>query len=220
MSSDPAEDIAVGHTRTELEARASASLTEEGMIEGAMQIEIDRRLDMCLIDASQLKRLCPGANLGILTSLARAMTAYFPEFDIMTNLRICHFMAQTAHESGGFSSLTERPSHYDSSKSKYKGRGIMQLTGKRNYRYYGKLVQVPLVEYPELAAMPQLSVLIACHYWDEGHLNRAADRDDVKAITRSINGTKMLGLAERKTYLARAKTIWPPAIKTKGDSVS
>lgn len=208
MSGDTPLASMLGHSRTELEADANACLTPEGMVIEATKLDVEQRLNMSLIDASQLERLCPKANHGLLESLARAMTAYFPEFAITTPLRICHFMAQAAEESMEFRSLTEIKSKYASSKSKYKGRGIFQLTGSKNYRTYGKLVQVPLEDYPELAAMPQLSVLIACHYWNTNKINKPADKDDVATVTKLINGPQMLGLSVRKRYLAVAKTIW------------
>jgi hypothetical protein len=58
----------------------------------------------------------------------------------------------------------------------YRGRGVFQLTGRANYLDYGKLVGLSLVDHPELAEDPEISVLIACAYWKRHGLNQLATR--------------------------------------------
>lgn len=135
-------------------------------------------------------------------------------YDIDTRLRIAHFLGQTCEESDGFCTTVE----YGSGRNyqgllgntqpgdgpRYKGRGLIQLTGRDNYRDYGKALGLNLVDDPDLAAEPKLSLTIACEFWKRHNLNDDADRDDVVRITRKINGG-LNGLADRRTYTARAK---------------
>jgi len=147
------------------------------------------------------------------------------EYDISsTYLRKAHFVAQIAHESGNFGSLEEYASGraYEGRKDlgnihpgdgmRFKGRSIMQLTGRYNY---DKMTQAlrsravlkkseSLVDAPKLAMHPRISVHIACVYWSEHRLNALADNDDIIHITERINGGTN-GLADRVRKLARAK---------------
>jgi putative chitinase len=89
---------------------------------------------------------------------------------------------------------------------RYKGRGLIQLTGRANYREYGKALGIDLEGHPEWAAEPKRSLLIACEYWKRRNINAACDRDDIEAVTRLINGG-VNGLAARRALTARAKAV-------------
>jgi putative chitinase len=71
---------------------------------------------------------------------------------------------------------------------RYRGRGIIQLTGKDNYERYGNIIGVDLVSDPELACDPVVSLQVACEYWKQRNINEDADNDDIYAITKKING--------------------------------
>ena len=71
---------------------------------------------------------------------------------------------------------------------KYRGRGIIQLTGRENYRNTGRAIGVDLEGSPKFALVPQYACLAAGHYWSKRGLNALADVDDYKEITRRING--------------------------------
>lgn len=91
---------------------------------------------------------------------------------------------------------------------RYRGRGLIQLTGRANYEKCGKALGHDLVESPELAQQPDIASLAAAWYWNEGNphcvsLNKFADKADVGAITRAINGGKH-GLLERFNLTQRA----------------
>jgi putative chitinase len=54
---------------------------------------------------------------------------------------------------------------------RYKGRGLLQLTGRANYREMGQRLGLPLEDQPELAAEPVLSLKIACEFWRRKAIN-------------------------------------------------
>ncbi len=169
-----------------------------------------------MITESIIKKIAPSANKAFLKPMVEAMNDLLPGYGINTSLRMAHFLAQAAHESDGFKTMQEYASGaaYEGRKDlgnvkkgdgkRYKGRGIFQLTGRANYRKIGEKLGLPLEAKPELAAVPLNAVLIACEYWDARKLNALADKDDVRAITRKINGGYN-GLADRIAYLARCK---------------
>lgn len=95
----------------------------------------------------------------------------------------------------------------------YRGRGLIQLTGRRNYadmsdRLMEKLKTVPdFVMSPQAAIDPHWAALTAAAYWDSRNLNKLADKDDVLAITKAVNGGTN-GLDDRKRYLKKAKELF------------
>lgn len=71
---------------------------------------------------------------------------------------------------------------------KYRGRGLMQLTGKANYHAYAKDRNIDFVKNPDLVADPKWAVDSAVWYWNKHNLNRYANLDDIKTVTKKING--------------------------------
>ena len=94
----------------------------------------------------------------------------------------------------------------------------MQLTGRANYTRAGCELDLNLVDHPELAETASVAVDTACLYWSDHHLNKLADLDDIQAITRRVNGKRMLGLKARTAYLVKAKALLGPG-STLGDVV-
>lgn len=91
---------------------------------------------------------------------------------------------------------------------KYRGRGLIQLTGKDNYRACGSAIQQDLVGNPDLISQdPAISVAVAIWFWNRNQLSALADQDDLKGITRRINGG-LNGLDDRGDYLAKAKKVF------------
>jgi putative chitinase len=154
----------------------------------------------------------------IVESFGKILAPTLASFQIDTLLRIAHFLAQTCHESAGFRTTEEFASGdayegradlgntHPGDGRRYKGRGLIQLTGRFNYQKYGNLIGVDLVDDPERAGDPQLSLKLACEYWDQNHLNALADNDDLITITRRINGG-LNGLDDRRALLVRAKAV-------------
>lgn len=92
---------------------------------------------------------------------------------------------------------------------KYRGRGVIQLTGKDNYARYGKMTGLDLVNSPDLASDPDNAAKIAIAFWKDKGAAGSAQQGDVKAVTAKINGGQN-GLSDReakyKQYLAQANS--------------
>jgi len=174
------------------------------------------------VTRERLLSLAPSANATIVAGIAEQFDTLAGGHAVTTRRRICHFLAQAAHETDGFRTLEEYggPAYFvryenrhDLGNSqagdgiRYHGRGIFQLTGRANYRRFGQLLGVDLEAEPEWAKEPETSLRVAFAYWSERAINPAADADDVERVTRLINGGRN-GLAERARYLAKAKGIW------------
>lgn len=89
---------------------------------------------------------------------------------------------------------------------KYRGRGLIQLTGRNNYAEREAETGILLVSNPELASDPKTSVRIACLYWASRSINIVADEDNVTKVRHKVNGGTH-GLADTKIYLKRAKAF-------------
>jgi len=148
----------------------------------------------------------------------------FAKYQIGSSLRIAHFLAQVGQESGDLRYHEEIASgqayegradlgntqHGDG--PRFKGRGLIQLTGRANYQAYGNFIGIDLTQggnWEKVAEDPLLAADVAGWFWDRHGLNALADRDDVIQITRRINGGET-GLDARTARLQRAKFFWRP----------
>ena len=177
-----------------------------------------------IITADMIKIIAPNSKTEIVAPMINYLNKYLPSYGIDSYLRICHFIAQAAHESASFRTLEEYAdgSAYEGRKDlgnvnkgdgkRYKGRGIFQLTGRANYRDMSNKLKMDLENNPTLAATPEVSVLTALEYWKSRSLSTYADQDDVTTITKRINGG-LNGFDQRKAYLAKAKTVIPKNFK-------
>jgi putative chitinase len=89
---------------------------------------------------------------------------------------------------------------------KYRGRGLLQLTGRESYKKHGARVGADLETNPDLAAS-DLALKIAAAEFKASGCNAFADADNVDKVTKAINGG-LIGLAERKAWLVKTKKIW------------
>jgi len=89
---------------------------------------------------------------------------------------------------------------------RYRGRGLIQVTGKANYAALVKQLGVDIVANPELLTKPEFAAESAAAWWSNHGLSALADRDDVTSITRVINGGTN-GLEDRKARLTKAKGV-------------
>jgi len=94
----------------------------------------------------------------------------------------------------------------DSDGWKYHGRGIIQLTGRDNYRNCGAALGMDLINHPELLSQPNGASLSAGWFWNKHGLNDLADKQDYKTMTERINGGT-LGLDDRITKINKALEI-------------
>ncbi|MFP9018703.1 glycoside hydrolase family 19 protein, partial [Pseudomonas aeruginosa] len=89
---------------------------------------------------------------------------------------------------------------------RYRGRGLLQVTGRSNYRAAGAGLGQPLEQEPELLEQPEWAAISAAWWWSTHDLNELADRGEFAAITRRINGG-MNGQVERLALWERAKRV-------------
>ncbi|WP_287363128.1 glycoside hydrolase family 19 protein [Mesorhizobium sp.] len=89
----------------------------------------------------------------------------------------------------------------------YRGRGPKQITGKDNYRQLGRMIGVDLVKDPDALLDPAIGIRAAIAFWSKNGCNKPADRNDIRAVTKIINGGYN-GLADRRAAFRRAVAIW------------
>ena len=92
---------------------------------------------------------------------------------------------------------------------RYRGSGFMQLTGRDNYKRFGNIVKMDLVNHPELVREPLSAARVAFAYWNVTGCSPLADAGDLEGITQKVNGQAKQGLAERREATVRAMDIWP-----------
>ncbi len=156
------------------------------------------------------------------------MAQWSMEYNIDTPERLAAFIAQVMHESVEFRYLRELGgdaylAKYDTGRlaeqlgntpgadgdgQKYCGRGLIQITGRKNYWAVTNALGIDLIARPELLEQPDLAVRSACWWWDAHGLNDLADAHDTQnfyRITRIINGG-LNGIDDRVGYWERARS--------------
>jgi putative chitinase len=174
------------------------------------------------ITKEQLRAIMPNAGVRADVFLPY-LNRYMERYGISNRMRVCHFLSQIVHESGELRYTRELASgkEYDTGKKarmlgntpeadgdgqRYKGRGLIQITGRSNYAAISKATGVDFYNHPEWLELPQWATLSACWFWKSRGLNELADKDELTNITKKINGG-MNGLQDRLKYLARAKKV-------------
>lgn len=154
----------------------------------------------------------------IIDGFVKALNEVGADYGINNYLRLCHFVAQCATESDYFKTTREYASgrDYEGRRDlgnihkgdgvRYRGRGVIQLTGRANYTRFGQLLGLDLVENPDQAEDPYLGTVIALQYWSDRGINRFADADNVRMVTKRVNGG-LNGFSVRKKFLAKAKSV-------------
>ena len=89
---------------------------------------------------------------------------------------------------------------------RYRGRGVIQLTGRSNYREFGKTLGIDLEGDPDTAASPAVAFRTAAAFWKSRGCNELADKGDFKGVTLRINGG-LIGLDERMKLFNLAKSV-------------
>lgn len=222
-----------------------------------------------MVTAAQIKKFCPSAKAPLVKAIVDNWSFAVAE-GITTDLRIQHFFAQIATETGGLTSVSEslnysvdgllktfgrhRISEADAKKYgrtsrrpanqqaianivyggawgkknlgnteptdgwDMRGGGMMQTTGRANYRAQG------YENNPEALRDPVIAFKTAVREWGKRGCNALADKDDIVALRKAINGGNN-GLVEARAYLKTAKTVFvsgktTPAPATKPPIVS
>jgi putative chitinase len=151
------------------------------------------------------------------------------EFGIDTKQRQAMFLAQIGHESGGMKytveiwGATPTQTRYEGRKDlgntqvgdgfKYRGRGLIQTTGRYNYEKTSDALDVDFLRYPELLEEPQNAARSAAWWWQSHNLNRFADAGDIVGCTKAINGGTN-GLEHRKKLYEAALSAVPEPVAT------
>lgn len=89
---------------------------------------------------------------------------------------------------------------------KYRGRGFIQLTGKDNYSALTKDTGIDFVNNPDLLLEEANAMVAALWFWGKNKLNTLADKDDVLAVTKKINGGTN-GIDHRKELVVKYKKL-------------
>lgn len=200
-----------------------------------------------MITQEQLKQLLP--KNPYVSHWHKALEQLFPDYEINTPQRMAAFIAQCAHESGGFMVLTENlnyrwqslrkifPKYFPddaiaqdyanrSNKQeaianriyasrmgngpeesgdgyRYRGRGLIQLTGRSNYTWFAASLEITPEEAAEYLTTFEGAAQSACWFWESNKLNQWADKGDILTLTKRINGGT-IGLDDRIKHYEHA----------------
>ena len=164
------------------------------------------------------------AQIGVRIDKAREwepfLNAAMAEFEINTPIRKAAFIAQVLHESGMLKWTSEiwgptlAQRNYEDRDDlgntipgdglRFRGRGLLQTTGRANYKATGKALGVDLIANPEKLAEPELASRSAGWFWKTHGCNEFADKEQFVLLTRRINGG-VNGLEDRQRLYAAAK---------------
>ena len=201
---------------------------------------------MSILSLQQLKQMVKNPHID---HWHEALDQLLDDYEINTPLRVAHFVAQCAHESGNFVFIKENLNYKAASLQKifskyfptaelaaqyankpekianriyanrmgngpetsgdgyrYCGRGLIQLTGKDNYTFFAGSLNIPVEEASDYLATFEGAAQSACWFWEQNNLNRFADANDVKGLTRAINGG-YIGLEDRISHTEHALHI-------------
>jgi putative chitinase len=183
-----------------------------------------------LVSAALLSALCPRLSSSAVTSFCAALDLDLPKAQITPPLCIAHFLAQTAHESAGYSQLRENLNYSASALTSLFAKYFVGIDTNSYARQPEKIANriyanrmgngseqsgdgwafsqdwgVDVVSQPDLVATdPVLAVASGCWYWQKRTINAAAEADDLTKVTKLINGGTH-GLEDRAHLLGIAK---------------
>lgn len=167
---------------------------------------------------NQLKQIAihaTDANIKLYTPL---LNRFMHEYNICGKLRESAFIATIIWESGSFKYTREIASGkaYEGRKDlgniykgdgvKFRGRGLIMVTGRTNYEQVSKALNIDFVGNPHLLEEPKWAVRSACWWWNSRDLNAIADAEDFRKVTRIVNGG-YTHLKEREFYYKKALEI-------------
>ena len=175
---------------------------------------------MADITLQQLRTAMPQASLANCQKFLKPINDTMRKYCIDSPLRQAHFLCQIAWESGQLKYTEEIASgaKYEGRKDlgntqngdgqRYKGRGLIQITGRANYKKYGIFIGKDMEDMKQqnwlLLKEPTLAADSAGWFWFMKGLNKRADRDEHTNITKIINGSTTTA-PKRLPYLRNAK---------------
>ena len=173
------------------------------------------------ITPQQLLQILPNAGQ-VSGVFAPVLNTAMNRYQIVGAKRVAAFIAQIGHESGQLKYVKEiwgptaAQARYEGRAdlgntqpgdgSKFRGRGLIQITGRANYKACGEALGLDLINQPELLEKPQHACMSAAWFWATRSLNTLADAGQFDAITRRINGGQN-GAADRRALYARAQQV-------------
>jgi putative chitinase len=192
-----------------------------------------------MITLELLQKLCPKTKRPVLEQYVEPLIEVAEYYEMNTPERIAGFIAQCAHESGGFTATEEnlnysakglnttfkkyfptlesalpyerkperianrvyanRMGNGDEASGdgfRYRGRGLIQLTGKNNYERFAKDLGITVEECAQYLSTPGGAVSSAGWFFDQNNLLALCDKEDMLMLTKRINGG-VLGLQDR-----------------------
>lgn len=172
------------------------------------------------LSLSQLQAMCQTkAGRSAAVRFHPHLVELMPLFGIQSADAVQVFLAQLLHESGEFRYVRELASGaaYEGRSDlgnvepgdgvRFRGRGLIQITGRLNYAKCGAALDLDLLNHPELLEEDRNAVLSACWFWESRGLTALAEAGKFLVVTRRINGG-LNGLADRKEYLLRARAAF------------
>ena len=173
------------------------------------------------ITVQQLLLILPNAG-SVAGVFVPVLNIAMNRYQIVGAKRVAAFIAQIGHESGQLKYVKEiwgptvAQTRYEGRAdlgntepgdgSKYRGRGLIQITGRSNYKACGGALGLELINHPELLEKPQHACMSAAWFWATKGLSTLADEGKFETITRRINGG-VNGLADRQMLYARALKV-------------
>jgi len=196
-----------------------------------------------MVTLELLQKVCPKTKKEVLETYVAPLNKVAKAHGILDNhKRLAAFLAQVAHESGGFNFTKENlnygakalnsvfKKYYPTEKDAllherkpeqiankvyasrmgngdeksgdgwtYRGRGLIQLTGKENYTKFAESIKKPVTEAVTYLETPEGAVESAAWFWSKNKLNELCDKDDFVTLTKRINGGTN-GLEDRKHH--------------------
>ena len=193
--------------------------TPDGLIDAnGKTIQILRASIQKGLNADSFAAIMANGNKSTLQMYFPLFKFQLPQYQMVSPLRVAHFLAQLGHESLSLTYTEELASGeaYEGRKDlgntkvgdgrRFKGRGFIQLTGRNNYEAYSNDACLNLMQNgnESLVAKYPYSLDASLWFWKRQNLNVRADMDDLRGITRRVNGGYN-GLQDRARYLERAK---------------
>ena len=173
------------------------------------------------ITPQQLLQILPNAGQ-VSGVFAPVLNTAMNRYQIVGAKRVAAFIAQIGHESGQLKYVKEiwgptaAQARYEGRAdlgntqpgdgSKFRGRGLIQITGRANYKACGEALGLDLIRQPELLEKPHHACMSAAWFWASRGLNTMADAGQFDTITRRINGGQN-GAADRQVLHARALKV-------------